>query len=743
MGTIETRRAIGIVAICSTVDLRCRDGIPPETAETRRLVSFLHRHRRSITIATVLTLLAYARPAAAAGPSKLEYSVAAVSPLAQKRLESVQDFLAARQWSEAFAVMDEVQREHRRALVEAEPGRWISVPRRISEITAALPREGLDAYRARVDSLADSWRREAEQGDDPARWQRLVDDVFASSAGDEALWRLGGIRWQQGDPAAARELWSSLLPPDVRAGKGTGKGAPPTSLRHPDPGYAEEVVLARLLLCDLLLGERPAAEARLVRLRDRFPESRGTIGGREGRYADLLAALLGKDPNEETQSPPWLGLAGPEPRRIGAPLWSLPLAEDHSAGRFGVRPVTQVPALWKDLCIVAGNHRVLALRADSGKPAWPSGAKQDDGSIFEGDAEPRGAVRWPRPLHRPAIDTEGRCFVRVGVGAQPNQLSLLKNDVSRIVALDLGRGEGRLLWSTLAGELSTAGPAAPAWGFASSPVVASDRVLAVVRSPGTESQCGVACLSAATGDLLWLQPVATVISEADPLWGRESLQHGSGRVLLNLDGLVAALRLEDGRFEWCVRRVAEEAGFSRRSEAASEISTIQPLVAGGRVYALWSGEKPGAGTGHEGEVRGLDLADGSTHWQTTCSGRAESAITLRNGVLAVAGESLWGLDSATGARRWRVGYDDPASRGAGPGWSAGNDLFWCTSEDLFTVDLATGTLLHRVPLADEELRGGSLLAGARELFVVGANRLQAFQFLRNDSGGPSRSSERP
>lgn len=651
--------------------------------------------------------------------------MAAVSPLAQKRLESVQDFLAARQWSEAFSVIEEVQREHRRALVEAEPGRWISVPRRIAEITAGLPADGLALYRQRVDPQADALRREAESGDDPAPWQRLLDEFFVSSAGAEAAWRLGSVRWQQGDPAGARELWSSLLPADDPA-------VPAKTPRHPDPGYAEEVVLARLVLCDLLLEDRAAAEARIARLRTRFPESRGVIGGREGRYVDLLAALLGDGQSGHSASaPPWLGSGSGAPRQIGAPLWSLPLTGAAPPKRFGVPPVTQVPALWNDLCLVADNRRVLALRASSGQPAWPSGARQDDGSIFEGDGTARPAPRWPAPLHRPAIDAEGRGFARVGIGAQPNQLSLLKNDTSRIVALDLGRGEGRLLWSRLAGELVN-GPTATAWGFASSPVAVDGKVLAVVRSPGTEAQCGIACLSAAAGELLWLQPVATVISEADPLWGRESLQHGGDRVVLNLDGLVAALRLADGRLEWCVRRAADDTGFAK-SESSREVATLQPLVTGGRVFALWGSGR--GGTGDSSEILALDLADGKTLWRGDGFGQLESAIAIRRGVLAVAGESLWGLDAATGAYRWKFGFDDPAARGAGPGVALGDDLLWTTREDLFTIDAATGAALHRLPLSQQmkPQPGGWLGVSGRELLLAAPDALKIFSLRSRNS----------
>lgn len=643
----------------------------------------------------------------AAGPSKLEYTLPAVSPLAQKRLESASDFLAVRQWTEAFQVIDEVVREHRGTLVEAEPGRWISVPRRIAELTAELPPEGLNAWRRRVDLQAAELLLEANMTDGPgadvaaAPLERIVDEFFASSAGDDALRQLGMIRWRAGDPAGARELWSQLLPEDL-----SGSG-----LRYPQSGLAPATILARLDLCDLLLGDRLAASRRTTVLRERFPDATGEIAGERGRLADLLDRIIAPregSPGHEkgnvtrpVEPLPWVLTGDSCPRRIGPRLWSQSLPAS-PAGK--TLEVTRIPALWKERCVVADNERVLVLEAETGQPAWPSGMPGDDGRIFEGEGDRRFTVNdarpWPQPLFRPAIDARGRCFCRVGVSGEPNRLSLLKSDASRVVAFDLAHGEGRLLWSTPADTL----PGEAHWLFAGSPLSVDENVLCVVRAAGTQALCGVASLDPSSGAVRWVQPVCTVIAEQDPLWGREVLRPESGRVFLNLIGLVAALRLTDGRLEWLRRnedRPEQELSRERK------VATLQPFVAGGRVYSMTNDRR----------IECLDAVDGRRHWGCETPGLAHAVVAASEGVVVVAGDSLWGIDASTGRLLWRFGYDDPEGRGAGPGAVIGLDVLWSTREDLFTVDLQTGQPLRRVPLAEDQIRGGALITGERQLLM--------------------------
>ncbi|AMV21273.1 Outer membrane protein assembly factor BamB [Planctomyces sp. SH-PL14] len=636
---------------------------------------------------------------AGAAPPKLEYTLDGVSPLAEKRIEAAEDFLSAKQWDEAFRLLDEVLREYRRDLVEAEPGRWVSVPRRVSEITAALEPEGLAAYRQRVDAQASELFREAEAAGDVPRLERLVTEFFASTPAEGALWRLGERYWQAGEIAAARDVWRSLIAEGMIA------------RNYPSPTMAQPLVWARVALCHLLLNDIDSANGCVGRLYDNFPDATGTIGGREGLLKELILETIEERRAHRPAgggSAPWQGAGSAAETRVNGLRWS---SAGGAVPSFGDRVVQEVPAAWSNVLLASTNDRVRALDLRTGRPAWPSGKREDDGSVFETDPAPL-TDPWPRPLHRPAIG-DGVGFVRLGVGGKPNRLSLLQNDTSRIVALDLKAGEGKLLWSTMAGDLDRS----QSWGFASSPVVSEDRVLAVVRTPGTESQLGVACLSARTGQRLWLRAVGTVLSEADPLWGREVLVAASGRIVLNVAGLVALLRLDDGSVEWVVRESRREGAGEPGSDLTA---TIVPLVEKGTIYAV-VGPRTAAC---------LDWEDGRREWTAEFDDEIEAAVARGERIVAFAGRSLTGVHIWSGKPMWRLRFPDA---GMGPGWQAGRDLFWSTNEDLLTVDLARGSVVHRVPLpfrgerGREGIQGGWLSGAAGSLILAAPAGLRVFE----------------
>ncbi len=252
----------------------CLDQEPPS-----RLATVLRPAGGSLRLWVVLVVGLWGL-AAEAAPPKLEYTLDGVSPLAEKRIEAAEDFLSAKQWDEAFRLLDEVLREYRRDLVEAEPGRWVSVPRRVSEITASLEPEGLAAYRQRVDAQAAEQFREAEAAGDVPRLERLVTEFFASTPAEGALWRLGERYWHAGEIAAARDVWRSLI-------------AESTVPRHyPSPTIAGSLVWARMAMCELLLNDIDSANACVARLYDNFPDATGTIGGREGLLKELVLETI-------------------------------------------------------------------------------------------------------------------------------------------------------------------------------------------------------------------------------------------------------------------------------------------------------------------------------------------------------------------------------------------------------------------------------------------------------------------
>ena len=72
------------------------------------------------------------------------------------------------------------------------------------------PPEGLEAYRRRVDSIAERWFREGIERLDESLLRRVTNEMFASSYGDDALLALGELALQRGDTAAARRHWRRI-----------------------------------------------------------------------------------------------------------------------------------------------------------------------------------------------------------------------------------------------------------------------------------------------------------------------------------------------------------------------------------------------------------------------------------------------------------------------------------------------------------------------------------------------------
>ena len=91
-------------------------------------------------------------------------------------------------------------------------------------------------------------------------------------------------------------------------------------------------------------------------------------------------------------------------------------------------------------------------------------------------------------------------------------------------------------------------------------------------------------------------------------------------------------------------------------------------------------------------------------------------------MLFVSGESLWGLNLATGQVVWHVGFTDPTSFGFGRGILAGNVVYWPTREDIYVVDQATGRLRRRIPLLARYVESGGNLVLAGDFLAVAQSR---------------------
>ncbi|MCU0871733.1 MAG: hypothetical protein MUE50_05265, partial [Pirellulaceae bacterium] len=177
--------------------------------------------RHFLPVAFVWTLSLSLATAQEAGVASIPVAGAAVKldeadNAARSHLERIQRYLADGQWDEAVEAL--------RGLMDASGERLVALPPddargggefvrfvplhqfgqgRLATFAQEAP-QALEAYRQRVDPLAEAWLKRAVAERDPQRLQEVADRFFASRSGDDALLRLGDIELEQGNFARAR-----------------------------------------------------------------------------------------------------------------------------------------------------------------------------------------------------------------------------------------------------------------------------------------------------------------------------------------------------------------------------------------------------------------------------------------------------------------------------------------------------------------------------------------------------------
>jgi outer membrane protein assembly factor BamB len=385
-----------------------------------------------VAIAGSLPAQVFDRPIALP-PAEIEL----LDAVSSAHLENAKRLLTERQWSEAVEAIRRVQETDPSRLARVElsrhlPGfeRYVTAGEYCQWRLAALASEAPEAlahYRSLVDALAERWLREGAKNNDERLLRRVVERAFSSSAGDEALLKLGDLALAKGDYCEARGAWQRMGPqftvsPDLAAQIGAVAGAPLglalqkfdfsahgeellPALRsnravglgiYPDSNIEPAGVLARLALASIFEGSQERARAELSILRLLYSEATGQIAGRDGRYAELMQGILEQsaDWSAKKQTADWPTFAGNTLRgkvvqtEIDAglkPLWSYPLprlsADRELIGAGRLRVAEDAKSLVSYYPIVVGqtvvlrldsqaSSRVIALDLKTGQRVW-------------------------------------------------------------------------------------------------------------------------------------------------------------------------------------------------------------------------------------------------------------------------------------------------------------------------------------------------------------------------------------
>ena len=718
---------------------------------------------RSLTIlAGFISVTAYTTSSRSAPTADLSriVSLDEADSTARATLERIKDYVQNGQSDEAVESLRQVMEQYGEKIIRVSDDRCLSIREycqvQLASLAARSP-DTLKLYRGRVDSVAKKLVEEGLLRRDEKLLRNAVNQYFASSWGDDALFALGEMALEKGDFAAARHCWEQLDPTwrgtdgrplwlslregasQVIAAKSEGIGLISTDLVYPDTDLNLADVRARLVLASILEGHSERARIELSHFQKLHPQATGRLAGKDALYAETLATLLAdaqKWPPSASRSD-WNTFAGdfarnhvpPQPLTIGVPSWpSITLGEPLSADisvatQFTlpqVRPAEDMhellsyhPVIAGDLLVYCNEQHVFAFNLRTGQPAWP-GATGKPGQIDNNNGEEsvsrssRNVVGVPRftvTVH------DHRVFARMGSPITIGTLETPPRAGNKIVILDLAQ-QGNLLREIVAGEK---------WAFEGAPVVDGRNLYVSMRYSDVRPQCFVACYEVDSGKLRWRRMICA--AETLTQGGLEeathnllTLEHDS--LYLNTNsGAVAALNKDDGHVQWITLYPRAKRGDPSKN-AAHYFRDLNPCVYDrGSLFVAPSDCE---------SILALDAATGTIQWESHASlGEAMHLLGVSGDHLIASGKKLWWLSAASGSVVKNFPESNAPPSGYGRGLLAGENVYWPTRASIEVFSAKTGERQKPVPLDVPSLKltGGNLVAAHGYLLIATGTQL--------------------
>jgi tetratricopeptide (TPR) repeat protein len=679
------------------------------------------------------------------------------------RLEQARALVADKNWNEAIAAYRELATAEPSRLVAADANRYLNLQIYCQMQLARLPADGLAAYRSLVDPLAERLYREGIANRDERQLRRIVNEMFASSWGDDALFALGEIALERADYDTARRYWEQISPllrdpsgvpvwialrdidldanwPEVQK-RWQSREAPRNWFAYPDTSI-EADALARLVLASIRAGDLARAEVELRLLRRLHPEAAGKIGGQQGPYSDTLERLIAsaKEWPAEVGGGEWPTFAGAQtrcstvtalgsvlqpswPNAVALPKIALATRREPQPVRETDRPLSCFPiVVGKEVVFYDGFH-VRAIDLTSGQPSiTTNGILVRNEYVAEQHRQDRNDLPFAAPLNgvygvpRCTLTAVGNAvYARLGDFTTTRLNAEFARPADRIVGVDLSR-EGLLAFQ--------AKPPDGAWAFDGTPVGDGRRLWVAMRHSDIASAVWVACFDATTGLQIW----RTSIGSADtPRAGyvneitHNLLSKGGDRIYFNTNlGLVASLDTNTGQIIWLYRyeRSTDMSAFGSAKALHFDRDPSPCLVHDGLVVVA-PADSPA--------VFALDADTGALVWTNDRLPDVLNLLGVVDRSLIVGGNRLYSLDVRSGVVRFAWPESEHAGiRGMGRGLIAGTEVFWPTRDTIYVLDAVTGAR-SRSPISLIGLSdgGANLAAGHGRLIVASHDKIMA------------------
>jgi cellulose synthase operon protein C len=629
-----------------------------------------------------------------------------------RRLERLRWLTEQQAWDELCTVADELLAGSADGWAPVEPDRYVGVREAVHRQIAALPAEGLTAYRARADSLAEEWLEQGTESRDELLLRRVADQAFCSSAGDDALWALGEIALERGDYQAARAAWQQIR----------RETAGQAALAYPDSSIELADVRARLALVSIREGDFERAEQEVAELRSQHAGAVGRLGGGEANLAARLSELLDEargwpEINNVRGGWPTLNANAARTGVAGATLagsaefeqaWSIDIESPRAESRL-IPEAMVYPVATDGAAIIRDAGGIAAAPLESSLPA------NEMRRIFEA-----ADVRLPAENWGLTIDAE-KVFAVIAAADRGEA------PTTRLVALDLSRDGALLLKEAPATEEAL---------YTGPPVVDGARVVGGELSPGQGANAAVVCYDLWSRKVLWRRVLGSgfhIVAEGKPPAFEVAISLQAGMLYVNTNlGMIAAIRLEDGEPFWLhvyERRLGEQAVAEPVGLPTSKQRPHPCLVAGSRVIV--------APADFDGLVA-LDAATGEEVWSASLSAPDAQLLAVDGNRVILSGERLWAINAATG--KLDPHYGEELSGGAGQGAVAGELILWPTTGEILLVNRSSGKPTGKA--LSLPTGGGAHLAVAKsaksgDIYIVaaGPSKLTAYRAVLVSTAG--------
>ncbi|HWB08064.1 MAG TPA: PQQ-binding-like beta-propeller repeat protein [Pirellulales bacterium] len=664
-------------------------------------------------------------------------------------LERVKASIADQQWDEAVDILRQVTESHAGKVLAVSPRRFVSVRDYCHLQLASLPAEALDLYRRRVDPQARRWYEEGVRQRDARRLRDVVEQLFCSSWGDDALLALGDLALEAGNSGMARGYWEKILPPAFWARLAppvVQTNGSPAWLLYPDTDLDPTAVRARLVLAAVLAGDALAARQSLEEFARDCGTAEGKLGGRQVNYAEFLGKLLAESrewPAAKVDRN-WPTFAGSTQRNkvlpvaplAGAIAWEAMLPEVPAVEATGSAPrrvaerrnqlLSYHPVIVDNLVLVNTSDEIRAYNLATGEPAWGDnpvayGLRKRDVPAREnlrGVSMSVGVPRFTMTVRN------RRVYARMGspLTSRINEPLLFARH-SYLVCLDLD-AEGKLVWEV--SDRLDEDENDRSWSFEGSPVVDGDGVYVAMRRSGARPQQYVACFDPEFGRLKWRRLVCGAETSAP---GQEETTHNlltldDGTLYCNTNlGAVAAISTRDGQVQWITRYPRAGQGELGKRPKHSYRDLTPCLYHQGTVYAAPADSEM---------ILALDATTGLLVWQTSFPYDVIHLLGVMNGRLVASGDRLWWIDALRGKIVSPPGTaaesfpEGGSPKGLGRGLLADGKVYWPTWDKIYVFDQRADRQLEPVSLSARNAVGGNLFAAGDALLIASHDRITMF-----------------